>query len=67
MLDSKEQVQQRMPIPLPRVNFGSPDKSDDETNDDEPDDDAPTATPSASDPVDDNPKVPSSSTQSLAD
>ena len=57
MLDSEEQVQQRLPIPLPRVKFGSPDESDDET-----DDDAPTATPSASDPVDGDLEVPSSST-----
>ena len=62
MLDSKEQVEQRLPIPLSRVKFGSPDEYDDET-----DDDVPTTTPSASDPVDENPEVPSSSTQSLAD
>ena len=60
MLDSEEQVQHRLPIPLPRVKFGSPD--DDETDDDETDE-----TPSTSDSVDDNPEVPSSSTQSLAD
>ena len=62
MLDSEEQVQQRLPIPLPRVKFGSLDESDDETNDD-----VPVATPSASDPMDSDPEVPSSSTQSLAD
>ena len=62
MLDSEEQVQQRLPIPLPRVKFGSLDKSDDETGDD-----VPTATPNVSDLVDGDPKVPSSSTQSLAD
>ena len=63
MLDSEEQVQRRLPIPLPRVKFGSPD----ETNDDVTDDDAPAATPSASDLVDGDLEVPSSSTQSLAD
>ena len=57
MLDFEEQVQQHLPIPLPRVKFGSPDESDDET-----DDDVPAATPSASDPVDDDLEVPSSST-----
>ena len=35
MLDSEEQVQQRLPIPLPRVKFGSPDESGDETDDEE--------------------------------
>ena len=34
MLDSEEQVQQCLPIPLPRVKFGSPDESDDETKND---------------------------------
>ena len=62
MLDYEEQVQQRLPIPLPRVKFGSLDEFDDKTNDD-----VPTATPSASDPVDGDPEVLSSSTQSLAD
>ena len=57
MLDSEEQVQQRLPIPLPRVKFGSPDDSGDET-----DDDVPAATPSPSDPVNGDPKVPYSST-----
>ena len=62
ILDSKEQVQQRLPILLPRMKFGSLDESNAET-----DDDIPKATPSASDPVDSDPEVPSSSTQSLAD
>ena len=62
MLDSEEQVQQRLPIPLPRVKFGSPDESDDET-----DDDVAAATPNASDLVEGDPEVPSSSTESLAD
>ena len=62
MLDSKEKVQQCLTIPLPRVKFGSRDKSDEEI-----DEDVPAATPSASNPMDDDPKVPSSSTQSLAD
>ena len=62
MLDSEEQVQQRLPIPPPKVKFRSPNESDDETNDD-----VPTATPSASDRVDGDPKVPSSLTRSLAD
>ena len=57
MLDSEGQVHQRLPILLPRVKFGSPGKSDDET-----DDDVPTATPSASDLVDGDPEVPSSLT-----
>ena len=55
MLDSEEQVQQRLSIPLPRVKFGSPNEFDDET-----DDDVPAATPSASDPMDGDPEVPSS-------
>ena len=53
MLDSEEQVQQRLPIPLPRAMFGSSDESDGET-----DDDVPIATPSASDPVEGDTKVP---------
>ena len=61
MLDSEDQVQQCLPIPLPRVKFGSPNESDDET-----DDDVPAATPSMSDLVDGDSEVPSSSTQSLA-
>ena len=55
-------MQQRLPIPLPRMKFGSLDESDEET-----DKDVPAATPSTSDPVDGDPKVPSNSTQSLAD
>ena len=61
MLDSEEQVQQGLPIALPKVKFGSPGDSDEET-----DDDAPATTSSMSDPEDSDPKVPSSSTQSLA-
>ena len=57
MLDSEEQVQQHLPIPLPKANLGSSGDLDEET-----DDDAVVATPSAG-----NPEVPSSSTQSLAD
>ena len=57
MLDSEEQVQQCLPIPLPRTKFGSPDESDEET-----DEDVPTATPSTSDPVDGDLEVSSSST-----
>ena len=60
MLDSKEKVQQCLPIPLPKAKFGSPGDSDEET-----DEDVPAATPSAGDPKDGNPEVPSSSTQSL--
>ena len=55
-------MQQLLPIPLPRVKFVSLDESGDET-----DDDVLAATPSASDPVDGDPKVPSSSTQFLID
>ena len=57
MLDFEEQVQHWLPIPLPRVKFKSPGESDDEI-----DDDVLVATPSASDLVDGDPKVPSSST-----
>ena len=67
MLDSEEQVQQHLPIPLPEVKFSSPDESGDEIDDDATDDDVPVATLSASDPVDEDPEVPSSSTQSLDD
>ena len=56
MLDFEEQVQQRLPIPLPRVKFGSLDEFDEET-----DEDVPTAIPSTSDLVDGYPEVPSSS------
>ena len=57
MLDSEEQVQQHLPIPLLKAKFRSSGDSDEET-----DEDAATTTPSAGDP-----KVPSSSTQSLGD
>ena len=60
MLDSEEQAQQRLPIPLPKAKFKSPGDSYEET-----DEDAPAATPSASDPKDGDPEVPSNSTQSL--
>ena len=53
MLDSEKQVQQRLPIPLPKVKFESPNKVS--TFDDETDDDVLTATPNASDPVDSGP------------
>ena len=62
MLDFEEQVQQRLPIPFPRMKFESPDESDEET-----DKDVPTTTPSTSDPVDGDLEVSSNSTQSLAD
>ena len=55
-------MQQRLPIPLPKAKFGSPGNSDEET-----DDDAAAATPSTADPEDNDPEVPSSSTQSLVD
>ena len=61
MLDSEEQLQQRLPIPLLKAKFGSSGDSDEET-----DDDTAAATPSASDPEDGDLEVPSSSTQSLA-
>ena len=60
MLDSEEKVQQGLPIPLPKVKFGSPDESGDETDDGQTDDDVSVATPNLSDPVDDNPEVRSS-------
>ena len=50
-------MQQRLPIRLHKANFGSPGDSNEETEED-----APAATPSASDPKDNNPEVPSSST-----
>ena len=62
MLDSKEQVQQHLPIPLPKAKFEGPRDSDEEA-----DDDAAVATPSEGDPNDGDPEVPSSSTRSLAD
>ena len=58
MLDSEEQIQQRLLSPLPKVKFGSPDESDDET-DDETNIDVLAATPSVSDLVDGDPEVPS--------
>ena len=61
MLDSEEQVQQCLPIPLPKAKFGSLRDSKDEA-----DDDAAAAASSEGDPKDDDPGVPSSSTQSLA-
>ena len=60
MLDFEEQVQQRLPIPLPKAKFRSLGDSDEET-------DVSAATPSAGDPEDGDPEVPSSSTQSLVD
>ena len=57
MLDFEEQVQQRLPIPLPKVKFGSPGDSDVET-----DEDASVATPSAGHLEGGDPEVPSSST-----
>ena len=62
IFDSKEKVQQRIPIPLPRTKFGSPDESGEET-----DKDVPAATPSTCDPVDGDFEVPSISTQSFSD
>ena len=61
MLDSQEQVQQHLPILLPKAKFGSSGDSDEEV-DEEIDEDAPAITPNAG-----NPEVPSSSTQSLGD
>ena len=62
MLDSEEQVQQRLPIPLSKVKFRSPGNLDEETTYD-----AAAATPSAGDPKDGDSEVPSSLTQSLED
>ena len=62
MLDSDEQVHKCLPIQLPRAKYGSPGESDDKT-----DDNVPAATPSSSDSVASDPKVPFSSTRSLAD
>ena len=61
MLESEEQVQRRLPIPLPKVKFDCPGDLDEET-----DEDALVAIHSAGDLEDGNPEVPSSSTQSLA-
>ena len=60
MLDSEEQEQQLLPILLPKAKFRSSGDSDEET-----DKDAAAATPSAGEPEDSDPKVSSSSTQSL--
>ena len=49
MLDSEEQVEQCLPIPLPKARFWSPCDSNEET-----DDDVAAATPSAGDPEDGN-------------
>ena len=57
MLDFEEQVQQRLPIPLPKVKFGSLGDSYEET-----DDDAAAATPSVGDPQDGDLEVLSSLT-----
>ena len=62
MFDSKEQVQQRLPIPLPKAKFGSPGNLDEQTEED-----ASAATPKVGDPEDGDPEVPSSSTYSLDD
>ena len=62
MLDSEEQMQERLPIPLPKVEFGSLGYLDEET-----DEDASTATPSTGDLEDGDPEVPSSLTLSLTD
>ena len=53
MLDSKEQVQQHLPIPLPKAKFRSPGDSNEETEEDDP-----AATPSAGDLEDDGSEVP---------
>ena len=55
MLDSEEQVQQRLPILLLKVKFGSPGNSDEEIYND-----AAAATHSAGNPEDDDLVVPSS-------
>ena len=57
MLDSKEQVQQRLPIPLPKAKYGSPGGSEEEA-----DEDAPTAAPSEGDSEDGDHEVTSSPT-----
>ena len=61
MLDSEEQVQQRLHIPLPKAKFRSPSDLDEKT-----DDDAPATIPNGGNPDNDDLEVPSSSTQSLA-
>ena len=62
MLDFEVQVQQLLPIPLPKVKFRSPDESSDKTDDKKTDNDVSAATPNLSDPLDDDPEIPSSST-----
>ena len=62
MLDFEEQVQQCLPIPLPKAKFGSSAESAEEA-----DDDAATTAPSEGESEDGDPEVPSSSTQPLAD
>ena len=57
MLDSEEQMQHRLPIPLPKAKFGISGDLDEDT-----DNDAIAATPSTGDP-----EVPSSWAQCLAD
>ena len=61
MLDSKEQVQKRLPIPFPKAKFGFSAELKEEAGDD-----AATATPSEGESEGGDPKVPSSSTQPLA-
>ena len=61
MLDSKDHLQQRLPIPLPKAKFGSLSDSDEET-----DEYASAATPSTSIPEDGDLEVPFSLTQSRA-
>ena len=60
MLDFEEQVQQRLPILLPRVKFGSLDNFGDEIDDDVTYDDVQVATPNASNLMYGDPEVPSS-------
>ena len=62
MLDSEEQVQQRLPIPLPKAKFGSSTESAEEA-----DDDVAAATPSECESEDGDLEVPSSSTKPPAD
>ena len=61
MLDFEEKVQQCLLIPLSKAKYGSLGDLDEEA-----DDDAAAATPSEGDPMDGDPEVPSSLTQSLA-
>ena len=62
ILDSDEQVQQRLPIPLPKEKFESLGDSEEEA-----DDDVAAAAPSEGNPEDGDLEVPSNSTQSLSD